>query len=37
VVIQRDTQTRLYRFPDCPETLEALGQLRAGSLSELHY
>jgi DNA invertase Pin-like site-specific DNA recombinase len=37
VVIQRDAQTRLYLFPDCPETLEAFGQLRAGSLSELRY
>jgi Resolvase, N terminal domain/Recombinase len=25
-VIQRDAQTRLYLFPDCPETLEAFGQ-----------
>jgi hypothetical protein len=37
VVIQRDVQTRLYLFPDCPETLEAFRQLRAGHLSELHY
>jgi len=37
VVIQRDAQTRLYLFPDRPETLEAFGQLRAGHLSELHY
>src|SRR5207245_2200799 len=29
VVIQRDAQTRLSLFPDCPETLEAFGQLRA--------
>jgi len=35
VVIQRDAQTRLSLFPDCPETLEAFGQLRAGHLSEL--
>jgi hypothetical protein len=35
VVIQRDAQTRLSLFPDCPETLEAFGPLRAGSLSEL--
>jgi hypothetical protein len=34
VVIQRDAQTRLSLFPDCPETLEAFGPLRAGSLSE---
>jgi DNA invertase Pin-like site-specific DNA recombinase len=26
VVIQREAQTRLYRFPDCPETLEACAQ-----------
>jgi len=37
VVIQRDAQTRLYLFPDCPETLEAFGQLWAGHLSELRY
>jgi len=37
VVIQRDAQTRLYLFPDCPETLEAFRQLRAGHLSELRY
>jgi len=37
VVIERDTQTRLYLFPDCPETFEAFGQLRAGHLSELRY
>jgi hypothetical protein len=37
VVIQRDAQTRLYLFPDCPETLEAFGQLRAGHLSQLCY
>ena len=37
VVIQREAQTRLYLFPDRPETLEAFGQLRAGSLSELRY
>src|SRR5262252_7147738 len=37
VVIQRDAQTRLYLFPDCPETLEAFGQLRAGQRSELRY
>ena len=37
VVIQRDAQTRLSLFPDCPETLEAFGQLRAGHLSELRY
>src|ERR671931_678284 len=37
VVIQRDAQPRLYLFPDCPETLEAFGQLRAGHLSERRY
>ena len=37
VVIQRDAQTRLSLFPDCPETLEAFGQLRAGRLSALRY
>ena len=37
VVIQRDAQTRLYLFPDRPETLEAFGQLRAGHRSELRY
>ena len=37
VVIQRDAQTRLYLFPDCPETLEAFEQLRAGHLSEWRY
>jgi hypothetical protein len=37
VVIRRDVQTRLYLFPDRPETLEAFGQLRAGHLSELRY
>src|SRR5216683_1971836 len=37
VVIQRDAQTRLYLFPDCPETLEAFEQLRAGHRSELRY
>ena len=37
VVIQRDAQTRLYLFPDCPETLEAFRQLRAGHRSELRY
>ncbi len=37
VVIQRDAQTRLYLFPDCPETLEAFGQLRAGHRSEVRY
>jgi len=37
VVIQRDAQTRLYLFPDRPETLEAFGQLRAGHLSTLRY
>ena len=34
VVIQRDAQTRLYLFPDRPETLEAFGQLRAGQRSD---
>src|SRR5262249_17394461 len=37
VVIQRDAQTRLYLFPDRPETLEAFGQLLTASLSELRY
>jgi DNA invertase Pin-like site-specific DNA recombinase len=37
VVIQRDTQTQLYLFPDRPETLEAFGQLRAGHRKELRY
>jgi hypothetical protein len=37
VGIPRDAQTRLDLFPDRPETLEALGQLRAGHLSELRY
>jgi hypothetical protein len=36
VVIQRDAQTRLDLFPDCPETLEAFEQLRAGHRSALH-
>ena len=35
VVIQRDAQTRRYLVPDRPETLEAFGPLRAGSLREL--
>jgi hypothetical protein len=34
VVIQREAQTRLSLFPDCPETLEAVEQLRAGHRSE---
>ena len=34
MVIQRDAQTWLYLFPDCPETLEAFEQLRAGHLCE---
>jgi hypothetical protein len=33
VGIQRDAQPRLYLFPDCPETLAAFRQLRAGHLS----
>ena len=37
VVLQRDAQTRLFLFPDGPETLEAFGQLRAGHPSELRY
>jgi hypothetical protein len=37
VVSQRDAQTRRYRFPDRPATLEALGQLRAGHLREVRY
>src|SRR5262249_19868395 len=37
VGIQRQAQPRLYPSPDCPETLEALRQLRAGHLSELRY
>ena len=37
VVIQREAQTRLYLFPDRPETLEAFRQLLAGHLSELRY
>jgi hypothetical protein len=37
VVIQRDAQTRLYLFPDRPETLEAFGQLRTGHLREWRY
>jgi len=37
VVIQRDAQTRLSLFPDCPETLEAFRQLRAGHRTELRY
>ena len=37
VVITRDAQTRLYLFPDRPETLEAFAQLRAGQLRELRY
>jgi len=35
VVLQREAQTRLSLFPDRPETLAALGQLRAGHLSAL--
>jgi DNA invertase Pin-like site-specific DNA recombinase len=35
VVMARDTQTRLYLFPDCPETLTAFAQLRAGQRSVL--
>src|SRR2546427_1623056 len=37
VAIQRDAPTRLYLFPDRPETLEAVGQLRVGHLSTLRY
>jgi DNA invertase Pin-like site-specific DNA recombinase len=37
VVMQRDAQTRLYLFPDCPETLEAFGQLRAGHRRALRF
>lgn len=37
VVITRDAQTRLYLFPDCPETLAAFEQLRAGQFSVLRY
>ncbi|HEY5864237.1 MAG TPA: recombinase family protein [Candidatus Tectomicrobia bacterium] len=37
VVMARDTQTRLYLFPDCPETLTAFEQLRAGQRSVLRY
>jgi len=36
-VIQRDAQTRLYLFPDRPETLAAFRQLRAGHLREVRY
>ena len=35
VVRRRDAQTRLYLFPDRPETLEAFGQCRAGHLRAL--
>jgi hypothetical protein len=34
VVLQRDAHTRLSLFPDCPETLEAFEQVRAGPRSE---
>ena len=37
VVMQRDAQTRLYLFPDHPETLAAFEQLRAGHRHELRY
>jgi len=37
VVSQREAQTRLSLFPDCPETLEAFAQLRAGHRSALRY
>ena len=37
VRVKRDAPTRLYLFPDCPETLEAFRQLRAGHRSALRY
>jgi Recombinase len=37
VVLQREAQTRLYLFPDCPETLAAFGQLRVGHRSDRRY
>src|SRR4029450_8694470 len=37
VAITRDAATGLYLFPDTPQTLEALRQLRAGQRTELRY
>ena len=37
VAITRDATTRLYLFPDAPETLEAFRQLRMGQRTALRY
>jgi hypothetical protein len=37
IVVGRDEASGLYLFPDRPETLEALRQLRDGQISELRY
>jgi hypothetical protein len=37
VVMPREAQTRRYLCPDCPETLEAFGQLRAGHRRALRF
>ena len=35
--IERDPQTRLYLFPDQPETLDSFRQLQAGAIDHLSY
>jgi len=37
IVVGREEASGLYLFPDRPETLEALRQLRDGQISDLRY
>jgi hypothetical protein len=37
IMVTRDTATRLYLFPDCPETLEDFRRLQLGHISHGRY
>lgn len=37
ITITRDRQTKLYLFPDTPDTLQRLGQLRTGQIQTIGF
>ena len=37
ITITRDRQTKLYLFPDTPDTLQRLGQLRKGQIQTVRF
>jgi hypothetical protein len=37
IIVTRDTATRLYLFPDCPDTLDDFRRLQHGHISQVRY